>query len=266
MHGERWGDKETHAMADQYRGRTRRNDDSLIPLITGFVVLAAVGPALFTAATQWVLPRLNAGGSAVSMGLAEWWSRNWWLAAFWVLELAVLFAVLGWSRRRRRRRNRQLESVVTGLTRALPADWEPERDLRVLRWNGHRPVRLRLQLTPRSGLDDPSWRRSLADAAVKVLGPLEPIDWPRPSRNGVFDWGARPPRIELKVAATPIAQGESGDPAPDSKLSANSAMRVPSRSVAAAEDLPIYRRPRPESPERVPAEHGSAPTRLDRED
>ena len=254
-------------MADQYRGRTRRNDDSLIPVITGLVVLAALGPALFTAATQWVLPRLSAGGNAVSMGVAEWWSRNWWLAAFWVLELVVLFAVLGWSRRRGRRRSRQFESVVTGLARALPADWEPERNLRVLRWNGYRPVRLRLQLTPRSALDDPSWRRSLADAAGKVLGPLEPIDWPRPSRKGVYDWGAHPPRIELRVATEPIADGASGDSVPDSKVSANSASMVPSpRSVAAGEDLPIYRRPRPESPERVPAEQGSAPTRLDRED
>jgi len=115
-------------------------------------------------------------------------------------------------------------------------------------------------------LDDPGWRRSLAAAAAKVLGPLEPIDWPRPSRNGIFDWGAHPPRIELRVATEPIGDAESGDPVPDSKMSANSASMVPSRSLAAGEDLPIYRRPRPESPERVPAEQGSAPTRLDRED
>ena len=62
---------------------------------------------------------------------------------------------------------RQLDSVVTGLAGVLPADWEPDRDVRVLRWVGHRPVRLRVQLTPRSPLNDPSWRRSLADAALQ---------------------------------------------------------------------------------------------------
>ena len=186
-------------MADQYRGRTRRNDDSMVPLLTVLVVIAAAGPALFTALTQWLVPRLTAGRDAVSLSLGEWWDRNWWLVLFWVLELAVLFAFLAWSRRRRSRRTRQLDSVVTGLTRVMPADWEPDRDLRVQRWNGHRPVRLRLQLTPRSALDDAGWRRSVAEAARKVLGPLEPIAWPQPPRNGVFDWGVRPPRVELRV-------------------------------------------------------------------
>ena len=143
-------------MADHYRGRTRRSDDNLIPLITGLVVLAAAGPALFTAATQWLIPRLSAGRDAVSMSLGEWWSQNWWLVTFWVLELVVLFVFLAWSRRRRLRRSRQMDSVVTGLARVMPADWQPDRDIRVLRWSGHRPVRLRVQLTPRSALDDPS--------------------------------------------------------------------------------------------------------------
>ncbi|HLL63296.1 MAG TPA: hypothetical protein VK401_09615, partial [Propionibacteriaceae bacterium] len=90
-------------MTDHLRGRARR-DDSLIPLLTLLVVVAAFGPAAYTAATQWLVPRLSAGGDAVSLSLSEWWDRNWWLAVFWVLELAVLFTVLGWSRRRRRRR------------------------------------------------------------------------------------------------------------------------------------------------------------------
>ena len=136
--------------------------------------------------------------------------RNWWLVLFWVLELAVLFTFLAWSRRRRTRRTRQLDSVVTGLARVLPADWEPDRDLRVLRWDGHRPVRLRLQLTPRSALDDASWRRSVAEAARRVLGPLEPIAWPQPPRSGVFDWGVRPPRVELRVDNKPLTEDHLG--------------------------------------------------------
>jgi hypothetical protein len=252
-------------VTDHLKGRARR-DDSLVPLLTVLVVVAAFGPAAYTAATQWLVPRLSAGGDAVSLSVSEWWDRNWWLAAFWVLELAVLLAVLSWSRRRRRRRDRQMDSVVTGLSHALPADWEPGRDLRVLRWDGHRPVRLRLQLTPRSSLDDPGWRRSLADAARKVLGPLEPIEWPRPAKNGVFDWGGRPPRIELRVAARPKVESEPARPAPDSKVSANSATMVPSRVEPAREDFPIYRRPRSEGSERVPVEQGSAPTRVERED
>jgi hypothetical protein len=236
----------------------------LIPLLTLLVVVAAFGPAAYTAATQWLVPRLSAGGDAVSLSLSEWWDRNWWLAVFWVLELAVLFTVHGWSRRRRRRRDRQMDSVVTGLSRSLPTDWEPGRDLRVLRWSGHRPVRLRLQLTPRTSLDDPAWRRSLVEAAAKVLGPLEPVDWPRPSRNGVFDWGARPPRIHLKVATTPVAESGPTRPAANSKALPNT--MVPPRSEPAREDIPIYRRPRPEPTERVPVEQGSAPTRVERED
>lgn len=255
-------------MADQFRGRTRRSDDNLIPLVTGLVVLAAAGPALFAALTQWLVPRLSAGGDAVSVSLAEWWDRNWWLAVFWVLELTVLFGFLTWSRRRRRHRSRQLDSVVAGLARALPADWEPTRDLRVLRWNGHRPVRLRLQLTPRSPLDDPGWRQLVADAAGRVLGPLERIDWPRPARHGVFDWGVRPPRIELRVATPDPAAGppRSVDNRTHALMSDPSDVVLRTRSVTAAEDVPIYRRPRPESSARVPAEQGSAPTRIDRED
>ena len=54
------------------------------------------------------------------MSVGEWLDQNWWLVAFWVLELAVLFTFLAWSRRRRSRRSRQLDSVVTGLARVLP--------------------------------------------------------------------------------------------------------------------------------------------------
>jgi hypothetical protein len=250
-------------MTDHSRGRARR-DDSLVPLLTLLVVVAAFGPAAYTAATQWLVPRLTAGQDAVSVSMGDWFDRNWWLVLFWVLELVLLLGFLAWSRRRRRRRDRQMDFVVTGLTRVLPTDWDPGRDLRVLRWNGHRPVRLRLQLTPRGPLDDPGWRRSLVDAAAKVLGPLEPIDWPRPSRNGVFDWGARPPRIDLKVATKPIAESDPAPPVSDSQIVSNN--MTPSRPEAAREDIPIYRRPRPESPERVPAERGSAPTRVERED
>jgi hypothetical protein len=253
-------------VTDHLRGRARR-DDSLIPLLTLLVVVAAFGPAAYTAITQWLVPRLSAGGDAVTLSLAEWWDRNWWLAVFWVLELAVLFAVLGWSRRRRRRRDRQMDYVVTGLSRSLPADWEPGRDLRVLRWSGHRPVRLRLQLTPRSALDDPAWRQSLAEAARKVLGPIEPIAWPQPPRSGVFDWGVRPPRIELRVAARPSE--EEAPPTAnrtDLRLSAPSDRMDPLPVRPMAEEIPIYRRPRPDAPARVPVEQGSAPTRVDRED
>jgi hypothetical protein len=241
----------------------------LIPLITGLVVIAAAGPALFTAATQWLTPRLTAGRDAVSLSFGEWWGQNWWLVMFWVLELAVLFGFLAWSRRRRQRRSRQLESVVTGLARVMPADWEPSRDIRVLRWAGHRPVRLRVQLTPRTALDDPSWRRSLGEAARKVLGPLEPVSWPQPPRSGVFDWGVRPPRIELRVTERPSAD-EVSEPLDSLEIRTDQRLSgalpsTPRTSDASAEDLQIYRRPRP-VPERVTAESGSPSTRLDRED
>ena len=92
--------------------------------------------------------------------IAEWWSHNWWLVAFWAFELLALAIYLWWFNRRRRRRRVQLESVMAGLARVLPDDWDPERHLRVLRWQGYRPVRLRVLLTPRSPIADNAWRRT----------------------------------------------------------------------------------------------------------
>ena len=103
----------------------------------------------------------------------------------------------------------------------------------------------------------------MAEAARKVLGPLEPIAWPQPPRNGVFDWGVRPPRIELKVGDRPLPEADSEE---NSKLSANAATMESSRFEPSPEDLQIYRRPRSVPTERVTADHGSASTRLDRED
>ena len=245
-------------MTDQLRGRARR-DDSLVPLLTVLVVVAAFGPAAYAAARQWLVPRLDAGRDAVSVSFADWWGQNWWLVVFWVLELSALLGFLAWSRRRQRRRSRQMDSVVAGLAQAMPADFEPRRDVRVLRWNGHRPVRLRIQLTPRSPMDDPVWRGSLAEAAGKVLGRLEPIAWPRPPRSGVFDWAVRPPRVELRVATGGTEERQS-EPLDSPEI------RTPERIGGPAEDLQIYRRPRSGTPDRVTAEHGSASTRLDRED
>jgi hypothetical protein len=246
-------------MAD-HRRRQNGRDDDLIPLITGLVVLAAAGPALYAAATQWLTPRLTAGRDAVSLTLAEWWDRNWWLAAFWLLELAVLFGFLAWRRRRLARRTRQMDSVITGLSRVMPADWESTRDLRVLRWSGHRPVRLRLQLTPRAAMDDSGWRRSVAEAATKVLGPLDPLTWPKPPRGGVYDWGRRPPYVQLQVRSEAPVERRTVPLDSDNRTYDRSA-----NAASAADVQPFYRRPRPD-PARVPAEHGSAPTRLDRED
>lgn len=233
-------------MAQQLRnGRTRQEENSLVPLLTGLVVIAAAGPALFTALTSWLLPRLSAGGASASLTLAEWWAANTWLVAFWAVELVGLLAFLAWSRRRGRRRQRQLDSVAAGLARVLPHDWEPARHLRVLRWRGHHPVRLRVELTPRSPVADRAWRESVTDAARTALGPLAPIAWPSPPRGGAFDWGRRPPRIELRRAPA------EPDPEP---LDSRTKIRLESMTSASAEprtppqvDLPIYRRPRPNS-------------------
>lgn len=259
-------------MADQLKGRTRRDDDTLVPLLTGLVVLAAAGPALFSAATQWLLPRLTAGTETVSLSLAEWWGRNTWLIAFWVAEIAVLLVFLGWSRRRQRRRQRQLESVSAGLARALPADWDPLRSLRVLRWRGHHPVRVRLWFTPRCSLDDRAWRQSVLDAATLVLGPLEPVDWPAPPRTGVFDWGSRPPRIDLRVAAAGAAaepvDPDPSDPGPPADFRISDPLETIGRggSEGIAEPA-IYRRPVRTASERAhEGHHRSASTRLTRED
>lgn len=255
-------------MVDQIQGRTHR-DDSLVPIITGLVVLAAAGPALYTAATSWLLPRLNAGGAAASLSLAEWWAANDWLVAFWAVELVLLLAFLAWSRRRDRRRRRQLDSVAVSLARILPSDWEPARHLRVLRWRGHQPIRVRVELTPRSPITDRAWRASLTDAARTALGPVAPISWPTPPRGGVFDWGRRPPRIELRAAPVTAAVPVRADYV--DRLDDRTEVRLVSTTGSASdsrtppsEDLPIYRRP--VSAGRSVAPLGSRPTHPGRED
>ena len=240
-------------------GRTRRDDNSLVPLLTGLVVLATAGPAVYTAVTSWLLPRLNAGSASASVSLAEWWAANDWLVAVWAVELVVLLAFLGWSRRRSRRRQRQLDSVAAGLARVLPPDWAPARHIRVLRWQGHHPVRVRLELTPRSPLDDRAWRESVTEAARSALGPIAPIAWPAKPRGGVLDWGRRPPRIEFRSApaapARPRPEPEPGvDGRTDVRLVSVTSDLAPARTPP-REELPIYRRPKPAT-QLAPTPHG----------
>lgn len=232
-------------MADQLKGRTRRHDDSMVPLLTGVVVLAAVGPALLTAVTQWLTPRATAGGAAVAFTLGSWWERNWWLAVFWAVELMVLLVFLAWSRRRQRRRQRQLAYVAAELARVLPSDWDPQRHLRVLRWRGDRPDRLRVQLTPTTRSTAPQWRESFAAAVLEVFGRLEPIHWPEPPRGGVFDWRRRPPQVDLRVARTAPAEGSGSVRVSDRAPALPGSTREQPGSIADPDEpLPIYRRPR----------------------
>jgi hypothetical protein len=182
-------------MTDHSRSRSSRNDDTVVPLLMGALAVATVGPAVLTAARQWLTPR----SAAVSLTIAEWWDRNWWLAAFWAVELVVLVLYLWWFSRRNRRRRLQLQSVTAGLSRVLPSDWDPGRHLQVLRWQGYRPVRLRLLLTPRSPIADHRWRHSVAVALNSVLGRIEPISWPVAPPGSVLAWGVRLPRLEIRV-------------------------------------------------------------------
>jgi hypothetical protein len=122
---------------------------------------------------------------------------------FWAVELVALFVCLAWLRRRDRRRRIQLESVTAGLSRVLPADWDPQRHLRVLRWHGYRPVRLRLLLTPRSPIADGRWQRSVVTALGQLLGRIEPVSWPSARAGSAIPWGARLPSLEIRVRTGP---------------------------------------------------------------
>jgi hypothetical protein len=186
-------------MTDHSRSRSSGNDDTLVPLLMGALAVATVGPAVLTAAKQWLLPRSSAAG----LTIAEWWDRNWWLVAFWAVELVALIAYLWWFNRRNRRRRIQLESVTAGLSRVFPEDWDPQRHLQVLRWQGHRPVRLRLLLSPRSPIADVRWRRSVVSTVRQVLGRTEPLTWPVAPAGGVLAWGIRLPRLEIQVVTGP---------------------------------------------------------------
>jgi hypothetical protein len=186
-------------MTDHSRSRSSGNDDTVVPLLMGALAVATVGPAVLAAAKQWLMPR----SAAVSLTIAEWWDRNWWLAAFWAVELVVLFVYLWWYNRRNRRRRVLLESVAAGLSRLFPEDWDPQRHLQVLRWRGHRPVRLRLMLSPRSPLADGRWRSSVVSTVRQLLGPIEPITWPAIPAGGVLAGRVRLPRLEIRVLTGP---------------------------------------------------------------
>ena len=195
-------------MTDHPRSRSSGNDDTVVPLLMGALAVATVGPAVLTAARQWLMPRSD----AVGLTIAEWWDRNWWLAAFWAVELVLLFAYLWWYKRRSRRRRVQVESVAAGFSRVFPEDWDPQRHLQVLRWQGHRPVRLRLLLSPRSPVADGRWRSSVVSTVRQVLGPTEPITWPSTPGGGLRAWGVRLPRLEIRVLAdTPPAADRTTD-------------------------------------------------------
>jgi hypothetical protein len=199
-------------MTDHPRSRSSGNDDTVVPLLMGALAVATVGPAVLAAAKQWLMPR----SGAVGLTIAEWWDRNWWLAAFWAVELVVLLVYLWWSSRRSRLRRAQLESVTAGLSRTLPPDWDPQRHLQVLRWQGFRPVRVRLLLTPRSPIADDRWRRSVVAALEQVLGRIEPPNWPAPPAGSVLAWGVRLPRLEIQVRTDPPS---ADDLLPDSTYS-----------------------------------------------
>ncbi|HWJ53457.1 MAG TPA: hypothetical protein VNT24_08820, partial [Propionibacteriaceae bacterium] len=77
------------------------------------------------------------------------------------------------------------------------------RHLQVLRWQGYRPVRVRLLLTPRSPIADSRWRHSVIAALGQVLGRIEPLSWPTAPAGGVLAWGVRLPRLEIRVLTGP---------------------------------------------------------------
>jgi hypothetical protein len=206
-------------MTDHTRGRSSGNDDTLVPLLMGALAVATVGPAVLTAAKQWLMPR----SGAVGLTIAEWWDRNWWLAAFWAAELVALSVYLWWFSRRSRRRRVQLESVTAGLSRVFPEDWNPQQHLQVLRWQGYRPVRLRLLLTPRSPIADGRWRRSVVAALGQVLGRIEPLRWPASPAGGVLAWGLRLPRLEIRVLTGPTPSNNPPTAPPYSELDAAAA-------------------------------------------
>ena len=194
-------------MTDQPRSRARRRDDTVVPLLLGALAVTIAGPAIFATVTQWALPRWL----AVRMTVGEWWARNWWLVAFWAFELLALAIYLWWFKRRSRRRRVQLDIVAASLARVLPGDWNPERHLKVTRWHGHHPVRLRVQLTPRSPLADYTWRRSVETALGHAVGPTEPLPWPSqrtvrgvvPPSGSALAWDIRRPRLDVRVLTGP---------------------------------------------------------------
>ena len=209
-------------MTDHSRSRSDGNDDTLVPLLMGALAVATVGPAVLTAAKQWFLPR----SSAVGLTIAEWWDRNWWLAAFWAVELLALFIYLWWFNRRNRRRHVQLESVRAGLSRVFPDDWDPQRHLQVLRWQGHRPVRLRLVLSPGSPVASARWRGSVVSALRQVLGRTEPLTWPVAPTGSVLAWGVRLPRLEIRVLTGPQAADDPATETPYCELDGAGASRA----------------------------------------
>jgi hypothetical protein len=179
-------------MTDQPRRRAAWRDDTVVPLLMGALAVTIAGPAALGAVKQWAQPHWG----AVQLGVTGWWTRNSWLVGFWALEILALAVYLWWFKRRGSRRRVQVKFVTATLARVLPADWDSDRHFKVLRWQGSRPVRLRVLLTPRSPLADYTWRRSVETALNHAVGPTEPIPWPAQASGGT-DWRKRklPPKL-----------------------------------------------------------------------
>lgn len=138
-------------------------------------------------------------------------------AARWLLTAAAAAALAGlvarwWWRRRRRLRAEQVDLLVARLGRAMPADWRPKTGLRIRKWRGTVPTRLRVQLSPNCPAADPEWQMEVTTALRSALGPIAPIRWPQPGKRGrrEIEVYARPPKPRGDI---PSGRGAELDPA-----------------------------------------------------
>jgi hypothetical protein len=218
-------------MTDQPRRRAGWRDDTVVPLLMGALAVTIAGPAALGAVRQWAQPRWG----AVQLGVTGWWTRNSWLVGFWALEILALAVYLWWFKRRSSRRRVHVNFVTATLARVLPADWDPDRHFKVLRWQGSRPVRLRVLLTPRSPLADYTWRRSVETALNHAVGPTEPIPWPAQASGGAL----RRSSLDVRVLTGPPRVTERRpDPWRVSSLPRNPVPPTSDRNLTTADQRP----------------------------
>lgn len=166
--------------------QANRTDDSLVPLITGLVVLTVVSPALLAVVNARLMPRVRASGVAVAERLSTWWADNWWLVTFWLVAGGAALVYRRWLGRQQRARTTQADRLGAGLQPLMPFGWAPSEQLRVRRWQGTRPVVVRVGLPNGCRDVDPDWRLALTSALTGLLGAVEPLSWPSGSGRRRF--------------------------------------------------------------------------------
>ncbi|MDN5803888.1 MAG: hypothetical protein L0H26_04755, partial [Microlunatus sp.] len=151
----------------------------------------------WAAVSRWLMPRLASSSNAAARAVADWWAANMWVVLVCAGSLVMLVVWRVWVRRQSRRRQRQWTALAEGLAPRMGRDWDPAKNLRVRRWRGLRPVRVRVAVTASPKVMDREWRLAVSATARDLIGRIGPIRWPA-QPPGLVVW-RKPPWVEIRA-------------------------------------------------------------------